>query len=296
MRFLVSQASLRSDFSKSFLPRFLPRYGKSTIIIAALLSGFLSACDTKTADEKTADESAPAYTQSSAQPKPSTPPSQNDSTVVQALQQNLEKSDIALNVISAVPTPIEGIYWATFDNSPPMFTDAKGEYLIQGQIARVGVEKPFDIVDEIQASLAKEQLSQVDANEMIIYPAKERLATVYVFTDPTCHYCQKLHKEIKEINAKGVEVRYLAWPRNEQFIQLAERIWCASDRQEALSLAKQGDDITAPACDNPVAKHMTLGHQIGVSGTPAIFTESGVQIGGYLPADELAKQAIAHKN
>jgi hypothetical protein len=32
---------------------------------------------------------------------------------------------------------------------------------------------------------------------------------VYVFTDASCPYCHKLHEHIPEINAKGIEVRYM---------------------------------------------------------------------------------------
>lgn len=264
---------------------------RHALIVSCLLTMGLSACDTS------ASATSPTPNNTPAQTVHLQAPSQNDSAVVAALQQNLNKSDIELTVISAIATPVNGIYWATFDNSPPMFTDAKGEYLIQGQIAKIGVEQPFDIIDELQANLAKEQLSKVDPSQMIIFPAKgKRIGAVYVFSDPTCHYCQKLHKEIEQINAKGVEVRYLAWPRSEKLISLAEAVWCSSNKQDAITQAKLGKKITAPACDNPVRQHMTLGHQIGVSGTPAIFTESGVQIGGYLPADELAQQVREYSN
>lgn len=38
-----------------------------------------------------------------------------------------------------------------------------------------------------------------------------------------------------------------------------------------------------------------LGLSLGVSGTPAVFTESGIQIGGYLPAKDMAAAAITNK-
>ncbi|MCL1623570.1 DsbC family protein [Moraxella sp. Tifton1] len=220
----------------------------------------------------------------------------SDSQVIQNLQHNLDKSNIDLTAISATPTAMNGIYWVMFEEAAPMFSDEKGEYLIQGQIVSLSGEHPVDITTALQSKLAKELLEKVDTSQMIIYPAMgERLASVYVFFDPTCHYCQKLHGQIKDINAKGIEVRYLAWPRSDKITPLTEAIWCSQDRKEALDRAKNGEKITAPACDNPVAQQLELGRRIGVSGTPAIFTESGVQIGGYLPADELAKLAIDYR-
>ncbi|WII95761.1 DsbC family protein [Moraxella haemolytica] len=229
--------------------------------------------------------------------KQTTPQGNSNDPLVSALQANLKKSGVELTVKSATPTSMDGIYWVSFDEAPPMFSDAKGEHLIQGQIANIGGERPVDITAALQSTLTKEKLTKVDPTEMITFPAtNETKAAIYVFFDPTCHYCQKLHSEIDDINAQGIEVRYLAWPRNDRFIELTEAIWCSNNRQDALTRAKEGENITAPACDNPVRSHIELGHQIGVSGTPAVFTESGRQIGGYLPAKELAKLAIEYKD
>ncbi len=43
-------------------------------------------------------------------------------------------------------------------------------------------------------------------------------------------------------------------------------------------------------CNSPVADQFELGHQLGVTGTPAIFTEKGELIPGYMPADDLVRR------
>lgn len=43
-------------------------------------------------------------------------------------------------------------------------------------------------------------------------------------------------------------------------------------------------------CDSPVANQFELGHEVGVTGTPAIITEDGSLIPGYMPADDLARR------
>ncbi len=220
----------------------------------------------------------------------------SDAAIVAALQANLDKSQIGIKVKSALPTAMPGIYWATFEGAPAMFTDATGTHLIQGDIFQIGGDTPIDVGGQVQAALAKEALAKIDKAEMIIAPAVgEMRAAVYVFTDPTCAYCQKLHSELDAITKGGIEVRYLAWPRSEEAVPLTERIWCSSDRLGALTMAKEGKDVADAKCDNPVKSHMALGHALGVSGTPAVFTESGLSIGGYLPADELIKAAIENR-
>jgi thiol:disulfide interchange protein DsbC len=119
-----------------------------------------------------------------------------------------------------------------------------------------------------------------------------------VFTDTDCGYCQKLHSEVPELNRLGVEVRYVAFPRqglqSPAYKELVS-VWCAKDRQGAMNLAKTRQEVPAAECDNPVAKQYALGQMIGVSGTPAIVLANGKLIPGYQPAPQLAKLALEAK-
>ena len=67
-------------------------------------------------------------------------------------------------------------------------------------------------------------------------------------------------------------------------------MWCAPNRQKALTDAKADRPVPKKTCSNPIAKDYELGKQVGVDGTPAIYGPDGTQLGGYLsPADMLAK-------
>lgn len=219
----------------------------------------------------------------------------SDPAVVKALQANLKASGIEENIISAVATDMDGIYWVTAEGLPAFFADKSGKHIIQGQIIGIGKGAPVDISASLIANTAQKALKAVDKKDMIIYPATGATkSVVYSFTDADCPYCTKLHEEMNEINALGIEVRYLAWPRSEPSVPKMEAIWCSNDRIKAMNQAKAGAPLQASDCSNPVREHMALGLALGVNGTPAIFTESGQQIGGYLPAAQLAEAAIVN--
>ena len=183
-----------------------------------------------------------------------------------------------------------GIYCVTAEGLPSFFTDKAGKHIIQGQIIAVGAKAPVDISAALVASTAQEALKAVDKKDMVIYPAKGATkAVIYVFTDADCGYCRKLHGEMEDINARGIEVRYLAWPRSQESVPKMEAIWCSEDRKAAMDQGKTGANVQAPSCANPVQEQMALGARLGVRGTPAIFTEAGQQVGGYLPAAQLAE-------
>ena len=81
----------------------------------------------------------------------------------------------------------------------------------------------------------------------------------------------------------------------------AEQVWCASDRREALTRAKKGEPLKSKNCgDDAIQSQYGLGSDLGVEGTPAVFTQNGDYIGGFLTPDELVqsiqesqKQAVA---
>ncbi|KAA0927497.1 DsbC family protein [Psychrobacter sp. ANT_H56B] len=273
----------RDTFSRSPLTR---------VMSAALLVIVAAGCSNNAADATSNTDlvnSSKAKTSTAAVSKDS------DAKVVKSLQANLKASGIEETILSAVPTDMTGIYWVTAEGLPSFFTDKAGKHIIQGQIIAVGAEAPVDISAALLASTAQEALKAVDKKDMVIYPAKGAIkAVVYAFTDADCGYCRKLHEEMDDINTRGIEVRYLAWPRSQESVPKMEAIWCSQDRKAAMNQGKAGADVQAPSCANPVQEQMALGAKLGVRGTPAIFTEAGQQVGGYLPAAQLAEAVGAN--
>ncbi|MEJ6068420.1 DsbC family protein [Psychrobacter sp. 16-Bac2893] len=273
----------RDTFSRSPLTR---------VMSAALLVIVAAGCSNNAADATSNTDlvnSSKSKTSTAAVSKDS------DAKVVKSLQANLKASGIEETILSAVPTDMTGIYWVTAEGLPSFFTDKAGKHIIQGQIIAVGAEAPVDISAALLASTAQEALKAVDKKDMVIYPAKGvTKAVVYAFTDADCGYCRKLHEEMDDINTRGIEVRYLAWPRSQESVPKMEAIWCSQDRKAAMNQGKAGADVQAPSCANPVQEQMALGAKLGVRGTPAIFTEAGQQVGGYLPAAQLAEAVGAN--
>ena len=273
----------RDTFSRSPLTR---------VMSAALLVIVAAGCSNNAAD---ATNNTDLVNSSKAKTSTAAVSKDSDAKVVKSLQANLKASGIEETILSAVPTDMTGIYWVTAEGLPSFFTDKAGKHIIQGQIIAVGAEAPVDISAALLASTAQEALKAVDKKDMVIYPAKGATkAVVYAFTDADCGYCRKLHEEMDDINTRGIEVRYLAWPRSQESVPKMEAIWCSQDRKAAMNQGKAGADVQAPSCANPVQEQMALGAKLGVRGTPAIFTEAGQQVGGYLPAAQLAEAVGAN--
>ena len=198
-----------------------------------------------------------------------------------------------IGIESVRPSPAPGIVEVQVINGPLLYaTEDGGYFFLNGDLHQVSVSGAVNLTEERRSLARKEQLAAVSLEDMVVFsPKGETRDYVSVFTDVTCFYCQKLHREVDQLNAKGVEVRYLAFPRggiNSDGAKKLATAWCADDQQTTLTELKAGMDLPVNDCaDNPIAAQYQLGQEMGVSGTPAIITSSGMMIPGYRPAADL---------
>ena len=211
--------------------------------------------------------------------------------LIQTLQANFKKAGVKAKILDAKPTEMPNLYWISMEGMSSVYATADGKFLIQGDVIRLGDKKLSSIGEKIQATENKKQFAALNPKDLIVYPAQGQTQhVVYVFTDANCPYCHKLHEHIPELNAKGIEVRYIAWPRGEQFMPAMESVWCSADRQAAFNQAIAGAPLPPATCKNPVRAQYQLGLNMGVNGTPAIYNEEGIYLGGYLSPDELVQR------
>lgn len=205
--------------------------------------------------------------------------------------------DAQVTAVTAMPVSgfASGLYQVISSNYEPVMVTGDGRYLIQGELLEIRNGTISNVSDQMMAVGRAAALAQVKSDEMVIFPAAGKVKkVVYVFTDPDCGYCRKFHAQMEEMNQRGIEVRYLAFPRGGMASPVAGKlssVWCAKDRQRAMGEAKRGVALAAatPLCKSPVGRQFTLGTELGVRGTPAVFAQDGMQLGGYLPVDDLAK-------
>ena len=208
-------------------------------------------------------------------------------------------SDEALDKFqTATNLPVESISAAPVDGFVQLTTPAGVLYLSQnGEFVFAG--NLFNIAqgmrNETELAMYKVRQSVIASlgDSAIVFKAKNEQYVANIFTDITCGYCRKLHREIQDYLDLGITVRYLAYPRaglSGQSYRDMVSIWCSDNQQNDMTSAKEGNDVSARTCDNPVAQHYQAGGKIGVSGTPNIVLENGALIGGYVPAETMLQQ------
>lgn len=202
-------------------------------------------------------------------------------------------------ITSVTASPVPGLYEVVLDGAETAFVSADGAYLVSGDLYQATPGKGLvNLTEQRRETQRSTALGRVADDQMITFAAQgKEKAAVYVFTDVDCGYCRKMHQEVPRLNAAGVTVHYLAFPRAGTQGDTARKmnaVWCAADPRKAMTDAKRGSNPPPAAglCRSPVADQYKLGLAMGVRGTPAVFTASGEQLGGYVPADELVQELL----
>ena len=217
-------------------------------------------------------------------------PALSDDSLRQDITSGLAKLIPDVQVDDIQPTPIPGLYQVLL-GPDVIYMTRDGNYVIKGELLDISGKR--NLTEDVRAGARVKLIDNIDENEYIEFASKNMTDAIYVFTDVDCGYCRKLHLDVPELNARGISVRYLAYPRagvdsatgNEMI-----SVWCAKDRQKAMTSSKNRESIEEKTCDNPVAKQYQLGRQLGVRGTPAIYLQNGKMLPGYMPPDELIRQ------
>jgi len=198
-----------------------------------------------------------------------------------------------LNKEQVSKTPIEGLYQIVLGGQI-VYVSNDGRYLLQGEM--LDVETRQNLTQSVLDKVRKQAIGKISEDQMIIFKSKNEKHKLTIFSDIDCGYCRKLHAEISDYLKQGITVRYLFMPRsgvNTPSYHKAVSVWCADNRNEALTNAKLGQSTGNKTCDNPVVEHMKVAELLAISGTPAIITESGRLIPGYVPADKILLYLVA---
>jgi thiol:disulfide interchange protein DsbC len=210
-------------------------------------------------------------------------------------------ADVRARVVAKLPgaqasdvavSPIPGLYEVTMGGLIA-YVSSDGKYLLSGNV--YDLDTQVNLTATRRNSARAKALAAASESNMIVFGPANAKMTVTVFTDIDCGYCRKFHSQIADVNKAGVRVRYMFFPRTGPATESwtkAEQVWCAADRRDALTRAKKGDTFKGKSCgDAAVKSQYELGSDLGVEGTPAIFTQNGDYVGGYLAPAELV-QAI----
>ncbi len=185
-----------------------------------------------------------------------------------------------------VKTQYAGLYEVVLGDQL-VYTDEQGLYLFDGAV--IDVKSRVNLTEK-----RSQQLFAIDFNKLPLDLAVKKVKgngkrKMAYFTDPNCSYCKKLEKELSKVS--DVTLYLFLYPIFQGSDETVRNVLCAK------SPAKAWDDLmlngTPPAAGNckvNTDKVTALGRKLRVNGTPNLIFSDGVQVPGFLPAEELEKR------
>jgi thiol:disulfide interchange protein DsbC len=187
-------------------------------------------------------------------------------------------------------SPVPGLYELRINGSEIYYTDAQGNYLIEGNLIDTRAKR--NLTEERIAKLTAikfDDLPFKDAFTIVRGNGKRKLA---VFEDPNCGYCKRFERDLQKVD--NVTIYMFLYPilgpdSNEK----SKAIWCAKDQAKAWMDWMVRDQQTAaatPSCDTTaLTRNVELGRNHKITGTPTLVFVDGNRVPGAIDSKQVEK-------
>ena len=187
-------------------------------------------------------------------------------------------------------SPVPGLFEIRVNGSDIYYTDAQGNYLIQGQV----------IDTKQRRNLTEERIEKLTAIKFEALPLQDAIAIVRgkgerklaVFQDPNCGYCKRFERDLQKLD--NVTVHLFLYPiLGADSTEKSRGIWCARDRTKAWNDWMLRDVPVAAAasmCNSAaLERNVALGRKHNITGTPTLVFVDGSRVPGAVDAQQVEK-------
>ena len=185
-------------------------------------------------------------------------------------------------------TPMEGLYEVRVNQSEIFYTDAQGNFLIQGNLIDVRAQE--DLTEKRQAKLTEIDFKDLPIKDAFTIVRGNGKRKVAVFEDPNCGYCKRFERDLTKID--NVTVHVFLYPiLSQDSVDKSRNIWCAKDKDKAYLIWMVKDVTPAAAnCDTAaLARNLEFGKKNRITGTPTLIFANGTRVPGAIGADRVEK-------
>lgn len=185
-----------------------------------------------------------------------------------------------------VKTQYAGLYEIIADGQL-LYTDEKGLYLFDGNVIEAKTRR--NMTEERRQKLFAVEFDKLPLELAIKKVKGNGKRKMAYFTDPNCTYCKKLEKELSKVS--DVTLYLFMFPIFPNSDEIVRNVRCSGNPVRAWDDLMLSEIAPASAsCATPTDKVKELGQKLRVNGTPNLIFANGMQVPGFLPAEELEKR------
>ncbi|MGH6626326.1 MAG: DsbC family protein [Burkholderiaceae bacterium] len=185
-------------------------------------------------------------------------------------------------------SPMAGLYEVRVNGTDIFYTDAEGNFLIQG--ALIDTRQRRNLTEERMEKLLAvdfDALPLKDAFTIVRGNGKRKVA---VFEDPNCGYCKRFERDLQKVD--NITVYLFLYPiLGPDSVDKSKSIWCAKDKAKAWTDWMLRDQPAAAAsCDMAALnRNLEFGKKHKITGTPTLIFADGARVPGAINAQQVEK-------
>ena len=226
-------------------------------------------------------------------------------TLVAAFGVTAQEATIRKNLGERIPqlkkidevtkTPLPGLFEIRVNGTDIFYTDAEGNYLIQGNLIDTKQRRNLteERIDKLTA-INFESLPIKDAFTIVRGNGKRKLA---VFEDPNCGYCKRFEHDLQKVD--NVTIHMFLYPiLGADSAEKSKHIWCAKDKAKSWQDWMVRDQLPKTAsCDSAaIERNVELGRKYKINGTPTLVFVDGTRVPGAISTAQVEKYLTDAKN
>jgi thiol:disulfide interchange protein DsbC len=203
------------------------------------------------------------------------------------LKKNLAERLPSLPKIEEISkTPMPGVFEVRVQGNELFYTDAKGDFLIQG--ALIDTKQKRNLTEERTDKLSAVPFDSIPIKYAFTQVKGNGKRKLVVFVDPNCGYCKRFEKDLQKID--NVTIYHMLYPvLGDDSKVKSKNIACAKDRAKTWNdWMLQGITPPAAACDNHnIEAIVEFGKKSRINGTPTLFVADGTRVPGAIDAAQI---------
>jgi thiol:disulfide interchange protein DsbC len=186
------------------------------------------------------------------------------------------------------PTPLAGIYELRLSTNEIYYSDAAGNYLIQGNL----------IDTKSKRNLTEERESKLSAIDFNALPLKDAITIVHgngkrklaVFEDPNCGFCKRFERDLAKVDNVTVYM-FLLPVLGPGSVEKSRQVWCAKDPAAAWKDLMMRDIAPASTACNTAAidRNLDFARRYKITGTPTLIAQDGARVPGAINTTQIEK-------
>ena len=185
-------------------------------------------------------------------------------------------------------TPMNGLYEVRLSNNEIYYSDAEGNFLINGQL--IDTKNKRNLTEEREAKLGAIDFANLPTKDAITIVRGNGKRKLAVFEDPNCGYCKRFERDLAKVD--NVTVYLFLYPvLGPNSVEKSKAIWCAKDPATAWHNTMVNEQAPKAASCNTAAidRNLEFGRKYKITGTPTLFAEDGTRVPGAINTAQIEK-------